>query len=531
LPTESSNSNPDLQQALIHRYRVDRQLGSGGMAIVYLAEDIKHHRRVALKVLRPDLGAAIAADRFLAEIRVTAQFDHPHILALYDSGDAAGYLYYVMPYVAGGSLRLRLDRERRIPIPEALRITREVAAALDYAHAKGVIHRDIKPENVLLAEGRAVVADFGVATALTTAGGQRLTRTGFPVGTLGYMSPEQAAGRTHLDERSDIYSLACLSYEMMIGEPPGMWISDEAGRLERFLDASPPHRERLDPLPGQAEATLVRAMRLRPEDRHRRAGEFAAELASAFSSQRLYGDGEARAIVRRAAELEARPTEEDKLSLGGIQQIAAEAGIPPQHVHEAAAELGGPRTEIARGGFFGPTGRVDLETAADGEVLERQYGAILEEIRHTIGQAGRVNKTFDDSFSWEFKPGFGEWTRRVQITLSPGGGRTRIRIAEHAGAEGELKLLSVASGMVLVGGAIAISANIGGDMVLGAGLLAGGAAAIAQYAVFRMWYERFIRNRSRVLRGLAERISHLISGPEPRALPVDDGDERLERHR
>jgi hypothetical protein len=531
LPTKPTDIHPGLRQALIDRYRIERELGSGGMAVVYLAEDSKHDRRVALKVLRPDLGAALANDRFLAEIRVTARLDHPHILALYDSGEAAGYLYYVMPYVADGSLRQRLNRELRIPPPEALRITQQVAAALDYAHGEGVIHRDIKPENILLSKGHSVVADFGVAKALTTAGGQRLTRTGFPVGTLGYMSPEQAAGRPQLDERTDIHSLACVSYEMIIGETPEMWVSDEAGRLERFLDASPRHRERLDSLPGRVEATLVQAMRLHPEDRHRSAGDFAAELAESFAGQRVYSDGEAREIVQRAAELEARPTEENAVSLGGIQQIAAEAGIAPQHVREAAAALNRPKAEIARGGFFGSTGRVDLEMVVDGEVAERDYGAILEEIRHTIGQAGRVNETFDDSFSWEFKPGFGEWTRRVQITLSPSGGRTRIRIAEHAGAEDELKLLSVAGGMVLVGGAIAISANIGGEVVLGVGFLAGGAAWIAQYAGFRFWYQRFIRKRSRVLAGLAQRIGNLFSGPDRLALLEDDVDNRSKRHR
>ncbi len=518
-----------LRQALADRYRIERELGSGGMAIVYLADDIKHHRQVALKVLRPDLGAAIATDRFLAEIRVTAQLDHPHILALYDSGEAAGHLYYVMPYVAGGSLRQRLGRETRIPIADALRITQQVSEALDYAHGEGVIHRDIKPENILLSKAHSVVADFGVAKAITTAGGHRLTRTGFPVGTLGYMSPEQAAGRADLDERTDIYSLACVFYEMMVGEPPGIWISDEAGKLERFLDASPSHRQRLELLPGLVEATLVRAMRLRPEDRYRRAGEFAAQLADAFSSKRRYSEAEAHEIVRLASELEARPNEAGMVSLGGIQQIAAEAGIPPQHVREAAGALGRPHTEIARGGLFGRTGQVDLELTVDAEVSQRQYGAILEEIRHTIGQAGRINETFDDSFSWEFKPGFGEWTRRVQITLSPGSGRTKIRIAEYAGAEDELKLLSVAGGMVLFGAAVAISTNLGGDMVLGVGFLAGGAAWIAQYAAFRGWYHRFIRKRSHVLSALAERISGIITGSGKPALPADDAGTRTDR--
>ncbi len=212
-----------LRQAVADRYTVERELGRGGMATVFLAEDVKHRRPVALKVLHPDLAAALGAERFLREIEIAARLQHPHILPLYDSGTAAGFLYYVMPYVEGESLRDRLMRERQLPLDDALRIATEVAGALAYAHSHGIVHRDIKPENILLAGGTAVVADFGIARAITAAGpaaGEPLTQTGTVVGTPAYMSPEQATGRSEIDGRSDQYSLACVVYEMLVGEPP-----------------------------------------------------------------------------------------------------------------------------------------------------------------------------------------------------------------------------------------------------------------------------------------------------------------------
>ena len=214
-----------MRAALADRYRIERELGEGGMATVYLAPDVKHDRKVALKVLRPELAAVLGAERFLREITTTANLRHPHILPLYDSGSAPGdggaeILFYVMPYVEGESLRDRLSREKQLPLDDALRIAREVADALSYAHGRGVIHRDIKPENILLESGHAVVADFGIARAVDAAGGDRLTETGMAIGTPTYMSPEQAAGERDLDGRSDLYSLGCVLYEMLAGEPP-----------------------------------------------------------------------------------------------------------------------------------------------------------------------------------------------------------------------------------------------------------------------------------------------------------------------
>jgi serine/threonine-protein kinase len=208
-----------LRTALGERYAVERQIGEGGMATVYLARDLKHERQVAIKVLRPELSVSLGGDRFLREIRVAATLQHPNILGLYDSGEAEGLLYYVMPFVEGESLRDRLTKEQQLPLHDALQITREAAEALQYAHEHGIIHRDIKPENILLMGGHALVADFGIARAVE-ASGEKLTQTGMAVGTPHYMSPEQALGSDHVDARSDVYSLGCVLYELLIGQPP-----------------------------------------------------------------------------------------------------------------------------------------------------------------------------------------------------------------------------------------------------------------------------------------------------------------------
>jgi len=206
-----------LKTALADRYAIEREIGAGGMATVYLAEDLKHHRKVAVKVLRPELAAVLGPERFLREIETTANLNHPHILPLFDSGDEEGFLFYVMPYVEGESLRQRLDHEKQLPIEDALKIAQEVGDALSFAHTRDVIHRDIKPENILFEGGHAVVADFGIARAVTAAGGDRLTETGTAIGTPVYMSPEQAAGSQDLDGRTDLYSLGCMLYEMLAG--------------------------------------------------------------------------------------------------------------------------------------------------------------------------------------------------------------------------------------------------------------------------------------------------------------------------
>ena len=209
-----------LKTALADTYAVESELGAGGMATVYLARDLKHDRLVAVKVLRSEIAASLGHERFLREIQVTAKLTHPHILPLYDSGDADGFLYYVMPYVEGESLADMIHREQQLALHDAVRITREAASALAYAHSLGLVHRDIKPANIMLSGGHAVVADFGIARAVSEAGGEKITQTGMAVGTPTYMSPEQAAGEERLDGRSDVYALGCVLYEMLVGQPP-----------------------------------------------------------------------------------------------------------------------------------------------------------------------------------------------------------------------------------------------------------------------------------------------------------------------
>jgi hypothetical protein len=270
-----------LADALRDRYTLERELGHGGMATVYLARDVKHGREVALKVLRPELTAVLGRERFLAEIGLTARLDHPNILTLLDSGSAGEALFYAMPVVKGGSLRDRLRRERHLPIEEAVRIGSQVAAALEHAHHLGIIHRDIKPENILLHEGVPVLTDFGIALAVREAGGERLTETGLVLGTPHYMSPEQATGDPLLDARSDIYSLGAVMYEMLAGEPPFLGSSAQA-IVARLITASPtPLRVIRDTIPEGLAAAIDKSLAKIPADRQASASEFARSLVAA----------------------------------------------------------------------------------------------------------------------------------------------------------------------------------------------------------------------------------------------------------
>src|SRR5206468_777181 len=267
-----------LQAALAGHYIIQRELGRGGMATVYLAHDLKHDRAAAIKVVDPEVSSAIGVERFLREIRLAAQLQHPHILPLYDSGQASGFLYYVMPFVAGESLRERLEREKQLRLDEALRITREVAEALDYAHRYGVVHRDIKPANILLANDQAMIADFGIARAFAAAGEDKLTQTGLAVGTPGYMSPEQASGSTRLDGRSDIYSLGCVSYEMLAGSPPFTGSTPQAILARHLSDPVPPLRTVRRSVPASVEQAILRALEKVPADRFATVTQFADAL-------------------------------------------------------------------------------------------------------------------------------------------------------------------------------------------------------------------------------------------------------------
>lgn len=273
-----SDTLPRLRAALAGRYAIERELGHGGMATVYLADDLKHHRQVAIKVLRPDLTAMLGPDRFLREVEIAARLSHPHIVPLYDSGDAAGFLFYVMPYIKGESLRVKLERENQLPVDEALAIARQVASALGYAHAQQVVHRDVKPENILLHEGEAMVADFGIALAVSAAG-ERLTQTGLAMGTPDYMSPEQATGERTLDARSDVYSLGCVVYEMLAGEPPYTGPTAQAVLAKRLTDPVPAVRRLRATVPAGVEQALMRALARVPADRFASGIAFAEALA------------------------------------------------------------------------------------------------------------------------------------------------------------------------------------------------------------------------------------------------------------
>jgi len=267
-----------LQTALADRYTLERELGRGGMATVYLARDLKHDRSVAIKAVLPHIAAALGPDRFLREITTIARLQHPHILGLLDSGEFEGQLYYIMPFVAGESLRDRLEREHQLPLEEALRITREVADGLDYAHRQGLIHRDIKPENILLSDRHAMVADFGIARAIEQAGGAKLTETGLAVGTPDYMSPEQAAGDAELDGRTDQYSLGCVLYEMLAGHPPFLGKNPQEVRARHALDSVPPLRSARATISDALDSVLQRALAKQPADRFADIAEFAAAL-------------------------------------------------------------------------------------------------------------------------------------------------------------------------------------------------------------------------------------------------------------
>ncbi|HEY3288066.1 MAG TPA: protein kinase [Gemmatimonadaceae bacterium] len=355
---------PRLSAALADRYRIERELGAGGMATVYLAHDRKHDRDVAIKVLHPDLGAALGGERFLSEIRTTARLQHPHILPLLDSGEADGLLYYVMPVVTGETLRARLEREHQLPIADAVRIAREVASALDYAHRQGVVHRDIKPENILLHDSSALVADFGIALAVQTAGGQRMTQTGLSLGTPSYMSPEQAMGEKTIDARSDVYALGAVAYEMLTGDAPftGSTVQAIVAKVLN-ADAERPSMMRKT-IPLHVEAAVMTALAKLPADRFASAAAFA---------EALDGRGDARLAAPAAGR--ATPTNMwRRVAIAGVAAavvfavVAAWALSRPQSIGTGRVEFslrlapGGLQTAVVA---ISPDGRKIAQIAAD----------------------------------------------------------------------------------------------------------------------------------------------------------------------
>jgi hypothetical protein len=330
-----------LIRSLHDRYRIERELGQGGMAVVYLAEDLKHQRKVALKVLRPELAAVLGADRFVVEIKTTAALQHPHILPLFDSGSADGFLYYVMPFIEGETLRDRLSREKQLGVEDAVRITTEVADALDYAHRHGVVHRDIKPENIMFSSGHAVVADFGIARAIDAAGGSQLTATGMALGTPAYMSPEQSAGESNVDGRSDQYALGSVLYELLAGEPPFTGQTAAAIIAKRMGSATPRVRVLRDAVPAAVERALQKALQRAPMDRFADVRQFAEALGADTPTRGVRLPR--RAVVALIAVL--------ALAAAGVAWRAlrnnAKAGLDPDVIAVLPFRVGGSNPSIA----------------------------------------------------------------------------------------------------------------------------------------------------------------------------------------
>jgi hypothetical protein len=467
--------------------------------------------------------AIVGSDRFLREIRITAQLNHPHILPLLDSGETGGFLYYVTPYVAGGSLRLRLDA--RLPLDAVLRIARQVAAALDHAHRQGVVHRDVKPENILFSEGLAVVADFGIAKAVSAAGREALTRTGVPLGTPGYMSPEQATGIADFDERTDVFGLACVVYEMLIGETPGMWSTEEALRLGRFVDAGPDHRERLDGLPGRVEQALVKGLAVRPADRFAAPVEFTEALAAAMEGRELLSDTQVREILERAAELQIEQPTEGALSIGAVEQVAAEVGIPPDQVREAARELGYSGGHVVAHGAAPGRTQIDyrkdtlvLDRTVDGEVTKAAHMAMVNEIQATLDMVGHIS-VLGDSLTWSpAAPGTDD--RKVIVTVTPEAGRTQVHIEERFELSGWrifVPAWGVGGGLLLGLGAVAALGF--GDRAMLFALLLAPVGAITAVTLFLKG--KAARHRPKLVE-LADRLATLVEVSARPALEPGD---------
>jgi len=489
---------PDtLKRALGARYELEEAVGRGGMATVYRARDLKHNRRVAIKVLRSDLGEAIGPERFLREIEIAARLTHPNILPLYDSGEAFGQLYYVMPFVEGESLRGLLSRVRLMDTEGAVELVRRVADALDYAHGQGIVHRDIKPENILLPGGQPVVADFGIAKAVSgasVAGG--LTRTGIALGTPGYMSPEQAAGLVDLGPATDVYSLGVVTYEMLVGGLPRAWVTPDLLAAGRFLEAAPDQRAQLDRLPAGMERALVTALALRPEERFASPGELAAGLAHP----------ETVARPARPRPLPAPAPVED-----------SDLAAPPA----AAAPLA-PMLPPEGGGFLGAPTVLVAERVLEGEVAPEEFDALVEEIRVAFGAIGYTSRT-DRSVIWTarkpIEPGKGfNWDTMMGssddeaphaiVRVVGRHGQTRVQVEQRVGglAGGIFGGLGGGLGTVVLGTMIPVgiaALHIPAEVVLGgAGLWLGGT-----YLLCRGIFRAVARSRQRAVERLADRLA------------------------
>ncbi len=445
-----------LRSALGDRYVLERQAGEGGMATVFLAKDIKHERSVAIKVLRPELSASLGGDRFLREIRVAATLQHPNILGLYDSGETEGLLYYVMPFIEGESLRHRLDREQQLPLHDALRITREAAEALQYAHEHNIIHRDIKPENILMLGGHALVADFGIARAVSEAGGEKLTQTGMAIGTPYYMSPEQALGSDRVDARSDVYSLGCVLYELLIGQPPFTGPNAMAIMARHSMEKVPSLQVVRSSVPDEVEDIVMHALEKTPADRFQTMQEFVEALSESEADVTMQ-----RTAARRAATASRRvPTvatvvapvaEAPKAKTrglvigGGVLALLLMAGaVFAALKHRGAAGIAGP-SSLATGGldphriavlYFKPSNNGDsLVAIADGltEGLIRELDQIqgLDVVSKGGVEGYRSNSVPVDSVARALRAG-----TLVSGDIDQSGGRLRVSLRLVDGASG-----------------------------------------------------------------------------------------------
>ncbi len=494
------------------RYELRDVVGRGGMATVYRADDMKHRREVAIKVLKPELSANLGAERFLREIEIAAQLQHPHILMLIDSGQASDTFYYVMPLVEGGSLRTQIEKGN-FDIDRVISITRKVADALEYAHQQGVVHRDIKPENILFSRGYPVVGDFGIAKAISTAGVSSLTRTGFPLGTVGYMSPEQAAGSTDLGPTTDVYGLACVTYEMIVGAVPGIWLSDADSDEGLLRDIPSAHRTRIDACPKHVEPALARALARRPSDRFESPAEFVAALKGEKKVKRRYAENQVSAIIKHAAESQfANPTTEGNLTVGAIEAIATDVGLSPQRVHEAIIDLdSSANAPVLQGGLYSMPSSIEMEATIAGEVPPEEFGALLEEIRLNLREVGRVNETMGRSLSWNsasYQNSMGGTGRLIHITVSPKRGETKLSITESAGVHhGMLVIGSLVGGSMLT--AMISEVIVGGGMGLIGGLSIGAITISSTYTLGRIGLRRYLKHRYEQLGGLLRKMSNV----------------------
>ena len=379
---DSTPAPATLADALSDRYRLVRELGRDGMATVYLAEDVRHKRQVAIKVLHPELSAVIGAERFLKEIELTANLQHPHILPLFDSGSAAGQLYYVMPFIDGETLRGRLDREQQLPVADAVRIAREVADALGHAHGRGIVHRDIKPENILLQGGHALVADFGIALALQQAGGVRMTQTGMSLGTPQYMAPEQAMGERVVDARADIYALGAVTYEMLVGEPPFVGPNSQAIVAKMMSERPMPLRIVRDTIPTDVESAVMTALAKLPADRFADVAQF---------GDALLHTGERTRAPERHASTSGAPTASrwpKLLAAGALLSVGLIAGALARD--RLAGGVGDTVVMAAASGLV----EMDFETGPplDGDwvSISRDGRAVVAEGRDSLGRKALV---------------------------------------------------------------------------------------------------------------------------------------------